>query len=128
MGSVNSGFSGTQIWGNDGNGNFAFSDNNGSIYTTSPGTPDTGLLVLSRTASNSLKGYSGTTLIGTDTNGAISMLNQNVFVLGRNYDGTFGRTSAGAEAALWFHGRGLSGSEIAALNGRVLTLKVAIGW
>ena len=130
MGSINAGFNGYQIWGNDGSGNFVGSDGStsNSLYFANPGGPQVGLFSINRTASNSVKWYRNNDVLASASWAPnLGILNQNFYFIGRNHDGLLGFATIGTEVALTYIGQ-LSDTELTAFYARVQTLATTIGW
>ena len=130
MGSINAGFNGYQIWGNDGSGNFVGSDGStsNSLYFANPGGPQVGLFSINRTASNSVKWYRNNDVLASASWAPnLGILNQNFYFIGRNHDGLLGFATIGTEVALTYIGQ-LSDTELTVFYARVQTLATTIGW
>lgn len=128
-GSINVGFAGMQIAPNNGGGTSYGGDGGVGLSPSIPGTGQTGLWAMSRTASNATAFYAQGTSLGTDTGGTSpGLLNQKFGLLCRNNNGSFEQPTTGQQVALSFFSRGMTSGEMSAFSARVATLKTAIGW
>jgi len=129
MGSINAGFAGFQIWLEAGGNTFLARDSTSSAeITPSNGGNKTGLLTVSRTASNAWAFYQNGTSVATATSGPGALISQNFEIIGVNTNGSHGPANATTQAALSFFSRGMTAGEMTAFSARVATLKTAIGW
>jgi len=129
MGSINGGFAGFQIWLEAGGDTFLARDSTSSAeITPSNGGNKTGLLTVSRTASNAWGFYQDASSVATATTGPGALLNQNFYIVGRNFNGTYGAPSATTQAAFSFFGRGFTAGEMVIISAHTDALGTALGW
>lgn len=129
MGVINGSFQGNQIWINNG-GNLLGSDNNNATnLDVSNGGDQTGLISVSRTASNATALYRDATSMQALTfTPNIGLINLNFFIIGRNQNGSLGGSAAGTASAFSFFGRGFSAAEMGMISARTDALATALGW
>jgi len=129
MGVINGSFQGYQIWNNN-SGNFLGSDGSTSTnLDVSNGGDQTGLISVSRTASNATAIYRDATSMQALTfTPNVGLLNLNFFIIGRNQNGSLGNAATGTSVAFSFFGRGFTAGEMAIISAHTDTLATALGW
>lgn len=124
IGAMNGSFQGRTIYV-DAGGVFVFRDTSADMAPSNAGGKS-GLLSVSRTASNASAGYKDGTSLATATNTPIAEINLGWVLCAINNIGTV--TARVVESSFSFISRGLTAGEMAAFSARVQTLKTAIGW